>query len=136
MYYKLSPLLSVRCRLGLGVSIAAPRACSLAMLVLLITGSTPAQPVLLPTGTVSAWGRNDWGQTTVPTALTGVTAIAAGSSYTVALKSDVTVVAWGNPLLTSVPAGLGGVTAIAAGAQHAVALKSDGTVVAWGQSDY
>jgi hypothetical protein len=50
------------------------------------------------------------------------------------LKSDGTVVAWGDNSRgqTTVPAGLTNVTAIAAGYYHTVALKSDGTVVAWG----
>ena len=69
--------------------------------------------------------------------MSGVTAITAGPStfYSVALKSDSTVVAWpsGPP---TVPDGLSGVTAIAAGASHTVALKSDGTVVAWGGNTY
>jgi len=63
-----------------------------------------------------------------------VSAVAAGYSYTVALKSDGTVVAWGDNSVgqTTVPAGLSGVVAIAAGGFHTVALKSDGTVVGWG----
>jgi len=68
--------------------------------------------------------------------LTGVTAIAAGSSHNVALKNDGSIVGWGqnNYGQTSVPPGLTGVTAIAAGGQHTVALKSDGTVIAWGRN--
>ena len=75
-------------------------------------------------GTVVAWGYNYHGQTNVPAGLTGVTAIAAGSSHTVALRYDGTVVAWGNNYggQTNVPAGLTGVTAIAAGRNHTVAL--------------
>ena len=86
-------------------------------------------------GTVVAWGANGFfGQSTIPAGLSAVTAIAAGSSHSVALKSDGTVVAWGNNLFgqTTIPTGLTGVTAIAAGEYHTVALKSDGTVVAWG----
>jgi hypothetical protein len=56
----------------------------------------------------------------------------------VALKSDGTVVAWGDNTFgqTTVPGGLFGVTAIAAGSYHTLALKSDGTVVAWGNDEY
>jgi len=88
-------------------------------------------------GTLVAWGRNQYGQTTVPAGLAGVAAIAAGEFHTVALKDDGTVVAWGynSQGQATVPAGLAGVTAIAAGGSHTVALKSDGTVVAWGYNN-
>ena len=39
-------------------------------------------------GTAVAWGSNDDGQTTVPAGLSGVVAIAAGDSHTVALRLD------------------------------------------------
>jgi len=92
---------------------------------------------------VAAWGNNGYGQTTVPVAAqSGVTAIATGYEYTVALKNDGTVVAWGNndggqvtgtptttdpdPAIAS-PVRLEGqvlseVTAIAAGPSRTVAL--------------
>jgi hypothetical protein len=77
-----------------------------------------------------------YGQTDVPIGLNGVVAIAAGWSHSLALKSDGTVVAWGDNSAgqTNVPAGLTGVVAIAAGAGHSLALKSDGTVIAWGDN--
>jgi hypothetical protein len=74
--------------------------------------------------------------------LSGVTAIAAGGYHSVALKSDGTVLAWGDNSSgqTDVPASLSGVTAIAAGGDnyggHTVALKNDGSVVAWGNNFY
>ena len=86
-------------------------------------------------GTVVAWGAGGlgqsghphYGQTTVPAGLSGVVAIAAGDYHTVALKSNGTVVAWGDNYYgqRTVPAGLSGVTAIAAGGHHTVALKLD-----------
>jgi hypothetical protein len=66
-----------------------------------------------------------------------VTAIAAGTAHSLALRSDATVAAWGcagngNWGQCSVPSGLADVTAIAADQAQSLALKSDGTVVAWG----
>ncbi|MGA2973745.1 MAG: cadherin-like beta sandwich domain-containing protein [Spirochaetia bacterium] len=80
--------------------------------------------------------------------LTQVTAVAAGNGFSLALKSDGTVWAWGsngNGQLADgtktdhrgTPAqisGLTGITAIAAGYGHGLALKSDGTVWAWGSN--
>ncbi len=62
-------------------------------------------------------------------------AVAAGDQYTVALKDNGTVAAWGynEDGQINVPAGLSGVSAIAA-SSHTVALKSNGTVVAWGHN--
>lgn len=81
--------------------------------------------------------------------LSGVTSVVGGSDFTLALKADGTVWAWGNggwgqlgqsrygsstsPI--QVP-GLSGVRAIAAGDLHALALKSDGSVWAWGFNYY
>jgi len=76
--------------------------------------------------------------------LTGVTAIAAGQTHSMALKSDGTVWTWGDNTygelgnssndqsITPVQVtGLTGVTAISAGGGFSLALKSDGTVWSW-----
>ena len=87
----------------------------------------PKQTAKLPrTGTVVAWGDNSSGQATVPGGLTGVVAIAAGGSHSLALKSDGTVVAWGSNGhgQTTVPAGLSHVIAIAAGDEFSLAVVS------------
>ena len=65
-------------------------------------------------------------------------AVAAGGYNSLALKSDGTVVAWGDNTYgqSTVPTGLAGVVAIAASGYHSLALQSDGTVVAWGGNSY
>jgi hypothetical protein len=84
-----------------------------------------------------AWGcfGSGGGECAVPGGLDNATDVDAGALYSLALKADGTVVAWGcafNYGQCAVPAGLAGVTAIAAGHGHSLALKSDSTVVAWG----
>lgn len=66
----------------------------------------------------------------------GVAQVQAGIDFSVALRNDGTVVAWGSPVLNhlAVPSGLNNVAQIAVGADHVVALQSDGTVVAWGDN--
>ena len=51
-----------------------------------------------------------------------------------ALKSDGTVVAWGDNSAgqSTIPAGLSNVIAVSAGASHGLALRSDGTIIGWG----
>jgi len=63
-----------------------------------------------------------------------VAAIVAAGNYSLALKSNGTVVAWGvnDSGQTNVPGGLNNVVAIAGNLGYCLALKNDGTVVAWG----
>jgi hypothetical protein len=72
--------------------------------------------------------------TNLPAGLSNVVAIAAGNNFSLALRSDGTVAAWGTSSfgLTNVPAGATNIIAIAAGYQHALALRSDRTVITWG----
>lgn len=112
----------------------------------------------LKNGGILAWG-SDWagqlgngassGDVLMPGAVTGLTAdvkaIGAGNAYSLALKTDGTVMAWGygaagqigngstgaNETPVAV-AGVDSVMALAAGENHAVALKSDGALLAWG----
>jgi hypothetical protein len=101
-----------------------------------------------PANVVAAWGREgatfydtETGEDLVPAPetnvaanLLGVQAIAAGDQHALALKSDGTVVAWGNNNFgqITVPAGLADVVAIAAGGHVSGAVRRDGTVVLWG----
>ena len=65
-------------------------------------------------------------------------AVAAGDSYSLALKTDGTVAGWGDNSWgeTSIPPGLVNVTGIFAGYIHCLALKTDGTVVGWGDDSF
>ena len=89
----------------------------------------------LPKGVVG-WGRNTWGEATIPQGLNDIKEISA-TAHSVVLRNNGTVYSWGHNVYgeATVPAGLSGVTAVAAGGFHTLALKGDGTVVAWGQ-DY
>jgi RHS repeat-associated protein len=89
--------------------------------------------------------------------LTNIVAVAAGDNYSIAVKSDGTVYAWGdnqfgelgigsadrNPHITPAqvlgPGGTGfltGVTHISAAQQHGSAVKSDGTAWTWGANSF
>lgn len=86
---------------------------------------------------VVAWGDNSFGQTMVPLeALSGVIAISAGDSHSLALRDNGSIVAWGQNLSGqgSVPSNLVDIKAIAAGGFHNLALREDGTVFAWGSN--
>jgi alpha-tubulin suppressor-like RCC1 family protein len=85
---------------------------------------------------IAGWGRNNFGQTNVPTGLTNVVAIAAADRHNVTLRTDGTVVVWGDNAYgqLNLPAGLANVRAIAAANLNSLALLSDGTVTAWGLS--
>lgn len=107
-------------------------------------------------GTVLAWGNDSNGQLgdntarVTPTApftiegLSSVVELAAGSQFSLALRADGTVLAWGDNTLgqlgiespreekpREIP-GLTGVVAIAAAQSHSAALLADGTVLGWG----
>ncbi len=104
-------------------------------------------------GTVAHWGSESiYNDATPPIGLSNVVAIAAGSSHTLALKSDGTVIGWGfndvgqamgipTTNAPNISAGqvamkgivLSNIVSIAAGHGYSMALKKDGTVVAWGR---
>ena len=122
-------------------------------------------------GTVWAWGNDDNGQlgdnknslenhpvqVVGPGGsgfLTNVIAVSAGRNYSLALKADGTVWAWGKNNLGQLGSNstdetwtpvqvvgmggignLGSVASISAGYSHALVLKADGSVLAWGENN-
>jgi len=115
-------------------------------------------------GTVWSWGSNfagqagngtlqnfvaetQWRSPTQATGLANVTAVAAGNTHTLALRSDGTVWAWGSNTNGELGDGsntqrlapvqvlnLTGVVKIAADGARSYALKGDGTLWAWGNN--
>ena len=108
--------------------------------------------VLLPDGTVRCFGAGavtpvpnvepEYGQVLVPERVGNanhadfvpVTQVAAGLYFTVALRQDGSVVAWGDNTYGQCvpPANLGRVVKIAAGRSHCIALREDGSIAVWG----
>lgn len=138
---------------------ATPVAVANASTVVAVSAGEFHSLALKSNGTMLAWGGDDDGQlgddslstaskpTPVPVSgATGIVAISASFYHSLALKSDGTVLAWGddaygqlgdNSTLAdkkepSDVQGLTDIVAISAGAYHSLALKSDGTVLAWG----
>ncbi len=113
-------------------------------------------------GTVLTWGDNRSGELGLGTAATeqtapvqipslqNITAISAGGEYSLALKSDGTLLSWGNDATGQLGDNAPGTTqatpvsvlnasqiiSIAGGGNHSLAVKSDGTVLAWGFNRY
>ena len=79
-----------------------------------------------------------YGQANIPVAATNAASISAGGYHSLMLRTDGTVLGWGQNTYgqASVPASATGVVAIAGGIAHSVALRSDGTLVSWGWSVY
>jgi hypothetical protein len=78
------------------------------------------------------------GECIVPTNLTNAIAVSAGDAFSIALRADGTVTAWGDDSAgqTDVPWNATNVVAIAAGYAHALAVTSDGRVIGWGSDEF
>ncbi|MEI2722803.1 MAG: LamG-like jellyroll fold domain-containing protein [Verrucomicrobiota bacterium] len=85
-------------------------------------------------GNIVAWGDDNLGQATCPTAATNVTGIAAGAYHNLAVRADGTLIGWGNNShgQSSIPTHATNIVALAAGHSHNLGLRADGTVIAWG----
>ena len=75
-------------------------------------------------GTLTAWGSNTHGESTIPAGLNNVKAISGGTGHSVALKGDGTLQAWGSNTdqQSTVPANLTGVIAMDGWAYQNLAL--------------
>jgi hypothetical protein len=103
---------------------------------IVVAACVAAPSVAMADGAVLAWGDNNPGQCTIPTAAqSGVSAIAGGQYHTIALK-DGAVLAWGAGTTNEgsfgeygqciIPADAqSGVSAIAGGGYHTIALNRD-----------
>jgi hypothetical protein len=70
-----------------------------------------------------AWGDNARGQTAVPVGLSGVIVITAGHWHNLTIKSDGTVVLWGDTThCNNVPSGLAGVSGVAGGGSFCLVI--------------
>lgn len=127
--------------------------------VVRISGGETFSMAVTATGSVFAWGDNEFGDFGVVTphpseyspvqvtGLSGVKQVATGFEDGLALLSNGTVMGWGanahgavgdgttTPRPTPVPVGgVSRVVAIAQRQQHSLALLSNGTVMSWGQT--
>jgi len=106
-------------------------------------------------GSIVAWGANGYwvtfcegdlcweeyvyiGQCDIPSPNSGFIAIAAGGYYSLGLKQDGSIVAWGEngSGQCNIPSPNSGFIAISAGVSHSLGLKQDGSIVAWGRNDF
>lgn len=82
-----------------------------------------------------AWGLNDGGQVSDVPAGSDYVAVAAGDGHGLALKSDGTVVAWGQNADGQCDVPFGIYKAVGAGARFSLAVRPEGSIAAWGDDD-
>jgi hypothetical protein len=96
---------------------------------------------LLDDGSVTAWGSNASGETTVPSfGDHDVEQVAAGADFSAALLDDGTISAWGTTSLqrtnvAAINAATSDVVQIAANALAGLALLENGDIMGWGEDD-
>jgi hypothetical protein len=89
-------------------------------------------------GSIVTWGGSPCA-CQPPSPNMGFTAVSAGGDFSLGLKTDGSIVAWGGQNVygeRNVPSPNIGFTAIAAGYSHSLGLKTDGSIVAWGRNAF
>ncbi len=88
-------------------------------------------------GSIIAWGQDDYGQCANEPNGAGFKAVGAGGFHSLAVKPDGSIVGWGANEWGQVdcPSGTG-FEKVTGGLLHSVALRSDGSLVAWGDNRY
>jgi alpha-tubulin suppressor-like RCC1 family protein len=99
--------------------------------------------VIKSDGSVFAWDRNEWGESTPLRNSDGTLGlptgpfkqVAGGYHHTVALRENGSVVCWGenNSGECNVPFGLTNCVQVIAGARYTAALRNDGYLIFWGK---
>ena len=94
---------------------------------------------------VVSWGDDEYGQVSNTPTGSDFTQVSVGDRHSVALRTDGSLVSWGNPdggdygqnygQVSETPSGTD-FTQVSAGRFHSVALKSDGSLVSWGMNIY
>jgi hypothetical protein len=106
--------------------------CVAAVVAALGVGTLSADVGYLDDVLVVSWGNDSSGLVSYTPEGTDFAAVAAGN-YSLALKTDGSLVSWGS--VNDTPEGTD-FAAVAAGLNHSIALKSDGSLVAWGTDNY
>ncbi|HWY30505.1 MAG TPA: immunoglobulin domain-containing protein, partial [Candidatus Acidoferrum sp.] len=103
------------------------------------SASTNASLLVVP---LVAWGDNIFGESNAPSATTSALTISAGDYHNLALRSDGTVIGWGDYYVgytnygpVMVPSGLTNAVSVSASGDFDLALRADGTVLGWGTDD-
>ena len=91
--------------------------------------------VMRNNGSISCFGGNDSGESTIPAGLPSIVNMSAGLFTTCVAEQNGSAACWGDNYYgeSSVPAGLSSVTQVTTGMYHSCALQSSGTIVCWGR---